>query len=327
MLLGIISGSIFFATLIALLIPVINHLLNFKKKFLIPQFKKNLIHWFQKIKTEIIEEVKTKYNKSNKLFLNFMMNHSKEKLYISMLILPISLIIFIDSFSLNARIPNIINLIIFIMLLSGLFWFFSKPGGFHKWDNLGLYLVKLMTFLQILLLLVLLVLQNPENYSFLLFTIIFTIVYSFALFRSVQKDLRGWKLIQLFNAGFSIIIIFSTIGLALGSYYYAHNDILGFFNSKEITFISKDASTTTSILSLICKGWFPFYSPIENMQLVLIHPGSFMLLVKLFLESIVKPIIVGILVSCLSSFLLQRINKKTNMTPQPQNDKFTQISE
>ncbi|MGX8791836.1 hypothetical protein ACW0TQ_08650 [Oceanobacillus sp. M60] len=312
---GIIAGIIIVIIAISLLWPIGIYLRNFRKrlrKFHIKKLKDNLNKGVTKRNRDLKKDFKTDLIKLKNMFFKFMRSYNKEKFHIIILVGPPCSIIFLVQFKLDVYMPYLINYFILIVFLIGLFSFFLNSGKFSKLDQLdklSLYFIKLMILFQFLLLFLSALYSNPENYKVLLFTVTFTVIYSLVLVISVLKDFKKRKWFQLFNMIGSIIIIISTLGMAFGAYYFSHNEIFGFFNSNEVDFIS-NGNMYIALLFLVYKGLLPFYLPLENGQVTLEHPETFILLVESSLGFIINVVIIGIFVSYFSSFFQQEQTEK-----------------
>ncbi|MBM0065426.1 hypothetical protein [Alkalicoccobacillus gibsonii] len=279
----------------------------------------NILSWFKRFKDKLNKiKSKNKEKKERKTFVfslnlnistiwGYIKKENKIKSQLLIILLPITLIAFVNSSEIGSKIPSKYTVVILLMFFFGLFLLFRSS---NQYDSISPYILKLTILIQFSSSFLVVVLEQPENYLLIIITVLFTSFYSLLLIISVLRDFKN-KWFQLFNIIFGVSLILCVTGISFGSYYFTHNDVFGFFTQEDIVNLSNDNTVITWIhfLLLISKGLIPFYNS-SSMELVtLAQPESFIILFEYGVGFIINVIVIGFFVSYFSSLFISSVDK------------------
>ncbi|MBH0159154.1 hypothetical protein IHV10_22555 [Fictibacillus sp. 5RED26] len=209
----------------------------------------------------------------------------------------------------NNIILKLLALICICILLYGLALYFNHLSK-DTFENFSFYILKIFIIMTFSLAFVTNSLEFGGNLLFLGFSILFPLIYSFILMKSVMDHFKS-ILFQLFNFIFILGMVLFFWGLLFGSYYLTNNVVYQLFNEREYDQLMNHGDDS-QIIFLVYKGLSPFYAFPASINIE--QPLSYVPFIEFIVGYIFNAAFVGFFISYLVSKLIIREQEKTETT-------------
>lgn len=275
-------------------------------------FKRFISHdkkreWISNIKKISLLDLKL-----DQVFPRVLLLKNKKEISFTLFMLTVSFIVVVVETPIESKIPDFINIILFAIFFIGLgkFFAYSSNDSFINFYN---WLMSVLILIIFTLSFLIVYLENPLNFRFLIVITMFIIIFSVILISTVLRNFNN-MIFQLLNFIFGFGLILGTAGIAFGLFYLEYNDVFKIYTLEEYNTIMFDFnSSLTTYLFIIYKGLIPFYSFPSN-GITLEQPITLILLCEYIIGFVFNVIIIGFFVSYFVTKFSKRNDEQSNIS-------------